>query len=167
MRCFAFNLEWVGGILAPGNTLCEGAGRQIRISAEEDEVYDWRLIRRGGWRDAITPAEISARSSLAVIQPGQWGKGSRAINYNASCSPRTLRRHPPAPGGAQHWVGVEEQSAFQRNQMSCRFKLFLREEFVSKIIEARGGARRPCSSTFWLCEPGRSVHLLEPQFNPP
>ena len=27
--CFAFNLEWVGGILAPGNTLCEGAGRQI------------------------------------------------------------------------------------------------------------------------------------------
>lgn len=104
MHCFAFNLEWVGGILAPGNTLCEGAGRQIRIPAEEDKVYDWRLIRRGGWRDAITPAEISASSSLAVIQPGQRGKGSRAINYNASCSPRMLRRHPPAPGGAQHWV---------------------------------------------------------------
>ena len=49
--CFVFNLEQVGGILAPGNTTVWGAVKPIGIPAEEDKVFtitnDWKLIKEG------------------------------------------------------------------------------------------------------------------------
>ena len=142
--CFVFNLEQVGGILAPGNTPVWGAVKPIGIAAEEDKVFtisnDWKLIKEG-WRErCYLPSWNISRFISGSDSAWAGGRGSRAINYNASCPPQKLRDAPRLVGLSIR-SGVDEQSNL--SGMSCRFKLFLKEEFISKITEARDGASRP------------------------
>lgn len=106
--CFDFNLEQVSGVLFPGNTTVWGAGKQIGTSAEEDKVFAiaivWRLIKEGGWRDAISQLKYQP------VYLWQWlslGRGAEATGQSITMPP-ALQEGWEAPPTHAWWPGVDE-----------------------------------------------------------
>ena len=166
--CFVFNLEQVGGILAPGNTTVWGAVKQIGIAAEEDKVFtisdDWKLIKEG-WRErCYLPSWNISRFISGSDSAWAGGRGSRAINYNASCSPQKLR--DATTHGWWGWASVQVWiSSLTFQGWVAGSNSFSRKNLYPKLqrqeMEPVGLFQHLLA--VWACQ---VTDLLEPQFTP-